>query len=91
LQLFATLSIFACKFYCIFIKYCAKCKSVIIKNTTKLFQFSSILFDFIKKIIWRISCVSMLSMAKQLVCKLEVLQPQPSMRPFLLKKCLEIF
>jgi len=24
------------------------------------------------------SCVSMLSMAKQLVCKLEVLQPQPS-------------
>jgi len=36
-------------FTAIFIKYCAKCKSVNKKNATKLFQFSSILFDCMKK------------------------------------------
>jgi len=36
-------------FTAIFIKYCAKCKSVIKKKTTKLFYFSSILFDCMKK------------------------------------------
>jgi len=35
-------------FPAIFIKYCAKCKSVIKKNTTKRFQFSSILFNCMK-------------------------------------------
>ena len=35
-------------FTAIFFKCCAKCKSVIKKNT-KLFQFSSILFDCMKK------------------------------------------
>ena len=65
-------------FTAIFIKYCTKCKSLILKNTTKLFQFSSIPFDSIKKnYIWR---VSVLSMTKHFVCKLEVLQPQPSMQ-----------
>jgi len=52
--------------------------SSIKKDTTKLVQFSSILFDCIKRAIWRSSCASMLSMTKHLVCKLEVLQPQPS-------------
>jgi len=36
-------------FTAIFIKYCTKCKSVIKKNTTQLFQFSSLLFDRMKK------------------------------------------
>jgi len=38
-------------FTAILIKFCAKCKSVIKKNTTKLFQFSSILFDYMKRAI----------------------------------------
>jgi len=38
-------------FAAILIKYCAKCKSVIKKKTTKLYHFSSILFDRMKKAI----------------------------------------
>ena len=65
-------------FSAIFIKYCTKCKSVIKKIPQN--YFSLLLFSLIawKRAIWRISSVSMLSMSKQLVCKLEVLQPQPS-------------
>jgi len=66
-------------FTAILIKYGAKCKSVVKKNTTKLFQFDQheVIFSLNawKSAIWRIRCVSMLSMTKQLVCKLEVLQP----------------
>jgi len=77
--------IFYCNFFdfcvqlftAIFIKYCAKCKSLIKKVLQN--YFSLVLFPLHeKKAIWRISCVSMLSLAKQLVCKLVVLQPQPS-------------
>ena len=65
-------------FTAIFFKYCAKCKSVITKDTTKLFPLVLFSLTAWKRAVWRISCVSMLSVTKQLVCKLEVLQPQPT-------------
>ena len=45
------------------------------KDTSNLFKL--VLFSLIawKRVIWLISCVSELSMTKQLLCKLEVLQP----------------
>jgi len=51
-------------------------------NLKKILQnyFNLVLFSLIagKRAIWRISCVSMLSITKQLVCKLDVLQSQTS-------------
>jgi len=78
LQLFATFSIFACNFLLQFLSSIAQNASVIKKMLQD--YFSLVLFALIawKRPIWRISCVSMLSMTKQLVSKLEVLQPQPS-------------
>jgi len=75
LQLFRFLrATFYCNFYQI-LRQMLKC------NWKKILQnyFNLVLFSLIawKRAIWRTSCVSMLSMTKQLVCKLDVLQPQP--------------
>jgi len=67
----------------IFIKYCAKCKSVIEKYTTKLFQFNFILFDCMKKSYVTDYLRLNVIYGETVVCKLDVLQPQSSTTPFL--------
>jgi len=78
LRIFAIFSIFTCNVYCNFYHVLGKmykCNKTILQN-----YFSLVLFSLIawKRAISRISCVSMLSMTKQLVCKLDVLPPQQS-------------
>jgi len=67
-----------CKFLLQLLSSIAQNLSVNKKDTSKLFKLVLIFFDCMKNSDMTASCVSMLFMTKQLVCKLDVLPPQPT-------------